>query len=464
VSGHGVADVVILGAGPAGVGAAYRAARAGHRVVLLERGERVGGAAGSREVAGISVDFGSHRLHPSIDPVILADLRALLGDDLQRRRRNGRIRLAGRWIAFPLRAGDLVRRLPPRFVAGAVVDALGSPLRHPRADTFAEVLRAGLGTTMCEAFYFPYARKLWGVEPGQLSGEQARRRVSADSPAKLLRRVLGAGGREKAFFYYPRRGFGTISERLADAARAAGADVWLGDGAERVEVRPDRVAVTLTSGETVTARRGWSTVPLPALARMIDPAPPPEVLASVTRLRSRAILLVYVVLDMQRYTPFDAHYFPGAETPVTRVSEPRNYRDGDDPPGRTVLCAEIPCDRGDVRWRASDAELGEVVVHALSVSALPVARPSAVRVHRLPHAYPVYETGFDRAFAALDDWIAAQPRLLSFGRQGLFAHDNTHHALAMAWAAADALRPGGDFDTATWAAARSRFARHVVED
>jgi hypothetical protein len=65
---------------------------------------------------------------------------------------------------------------------------------------------------------------------------------------------------------------------------------------------------------------------------------------------------------------------------------------------------------------------------------------------------------------ALDDWAAAQPRLLTFGRLGLFVHDNTHHALAMAWAAADALRPDGSFDHAAWAVARGRFARHVVED
>lgn len=459
------ADVVVLGAGPAGLGAAYRAATAGHRVVVLERGAEPGGMAGSFEVAGVRVDLGSHRLHPATEPRVLADLRALLGEGLQRRPRNGRIHLDGRWIAFPLRPGDLLRRLPPGFALGAARDAVLAPLRRPRADTFAETLRAGLGPTLCERFYFPYARKLWGVEPEALSGEQARRRVRADSPAKLLRRVAhGARGGAAPYFWYPRSGFGAISERLAEAAAEAGADLRFGASAQRVRLGAGGVRVDVAGAETVGGARLWSTVPLPALARMSEPAPAPDVLEAAGALRFRGMVLVYTVLPVRRWTPFDAHYLPDPSTPVSRVSEPRNYRDGDDPAGRTVLCAEIPCSAGDELWHCDDAALTELVVAALASRGLPDVTPLATVVRRLPSVYPVYRVGFEHAFQALDAWAAAQPRLLTFGRQGLFVHDNSHHALAMAWAAADALRPGGGFDDDAWAAARRRFATHVVED
>jgi hypothetical protein len=95
---------------------------------------------------------------------------------------------------------------------------------------------------------------------------------------------------------------------------------------------------------------------------------------------------------------------------------------------------------------------------------LPEPAVRAVAVRRLPAVYPVYRVGYAAAFDALDAWAAGQPALLSFGRLGLFVHDNTHHALAMAWAAADALGPDGGFDHDAWAAARRRFATHVVED
>src|SRR5262245_30922951 len=108
-----MAAVLIVGAGPAGLTAAWRAADAGHDVVLLEASTAVGGMAASLEVGGQRVDLGSHRLHPSAAPHLLGALRSLLGDDLQTRPRHGRLHLRGRWIGFPLRTSELVRRLPP---------------------------------------------------------------------------------------------------------------------------------------------------------------------------------------------------------------------------------------------------------------------------------------------------------------------------------------------------------------
>ena len=258
MTGSLAADLVILGGGPAGVGAAFRAARAGHRVVVVERGQGPGGLAGSFELEGVRVDHGSHRLHPAIEPRILADLRGLLGEELQRRPRNGRLFLEGRWIRFPLRPADLARRLPPSFAVAAAREAATGWARRPRADTFAEVLRAGLGPTMCERFYFPYARKLWGLDPAELAGEQARRRVTAASPARLLARLARGVGTGGSCFWYPRRGFGTISERLAEAAAAAGAELRFGAAAERVRLAIEMAEIPLPSGDLlkVTASFG----------------------------------------------------------------------------------------------------------------------------------------------------------------------------------------------------------------
>ena len=456
------ADVVVLGAGPAGLAAAWRAAAAGNSVTVLERASHPGGLAASFEVAGQRVDHGSHRLHPSIAPAILGELGRLLGDDLQVRPRHGRIRMAGRWIGFPLRTGDLLRRLPPSFAARAAVDAATGPLRRARGDSFAEVVRAGLGPAVAEAFYFPYMRKIWGVAPDRLAGELARRRVSAGSPGAVVRRLVKGARPEGRTFLYPRLGFGQIVERLADAAVAAGADLRLGTTVEAVDVERRRVHAGAT---TVDAGHLWSTIPLPALARMAEPSPPPRVREAAGRLTHRGAVLVYLVLDRPRYTEFDAHYFPAETTPLSRLSEPKNYRDSDaDPADRTVLCAEVPCSVGDATWRADPEALGAMVAAALEADGLPATRHVGVEVRRAPHVYPVYRLGFEWDVAAVDLWAGSHPGLLTFGRQGLFAHDNTHHALATGWAAADALGPDGRFDERAWGDARARFRDHVVED
>ena len=445
------------------MGAAYRLASRNFRVIVLERQDRVGGLAGSFEVAGQRVDHGSHRLHPATDPEILGLLRSRLGNELQQRTRRGRIRIKGRWLPFPPDPLTTIRSLPPGFLARAALSAATATMRPRRDGSFAEYVTTGLGRAMGEAFYFPYARKIWGVDPEHLSGDQARRRISADTPWKLVRRVTtgrkGAGG----FFYYPAGGFGRIPETLAEAAEEAGAEIRLSSAAAGVEFGESSVAVTTSRGDTLAAGQVWSTIPLTSLTRLVTPISGDPV-PRVNRLEYRAMILVYLALPVDRHTPFDAHYFPESDIPMTRVSEPKNYRSGPDPPGITVLCAELPCSLTDPIWGWSSGELSDLVADALSRCGLKPPQPVEVAVRRFGHAYPVYRIGHEPILSSLIEWTDRRSRLVTFGRQGLFAHDNTHHALAMAWAAADATGPDGVLGRAPWEASRRSFASHVVED
>jgi protoporphyrinogen oxidase len=469
--------VVILGAGPAGLGGALELAERAVEVEVVERGDAVGGNAGSFELAGLRVDYGSHRLHPSTDPAILRRLRELLGGDLLERPRHGRIHLLGHWIHFPLRPLDLALRLPPRFAAGAASDVLRKALLASRApstaeESFASLLERGLGRTICREFYFPYARKIWGLEPEEISPIQARRRVAAGSVAELLRRLF-PGGRgtaaPKGTFLYPRRGFGQISERLGEAALDAGARLALGTAVRRVAIQPGGGFEVEVEGKsesrTISADHVWSTIPAAHLAQLADPPASEEVQRAAARLELRAMLLVYLVLQQDRFSEYDAHYFPAVDIPFTRVSEPKNYAGLEEPRGRTVLCAEIPCSTADPVWSMEAEALGAVVVDGLGRAELPVTPPILeVVVRRLPAAYPIYRRGYEAHFERLDAWLAGIEGLLSFGRQGLFAHDNAHHALYMARAAVDCLRSDGRLDRGAWARYRRIFETHVVED
>jgi protoporphyrinogen oxidase len=489
-----VTRVAVLGGGPAGVGAAYALARRGLDVTLVEQRETVGGNSGSFELEGLRADYGSHRLHPASDAAVLALIRARLGADLLTRPRHGRIRLLGRWIHFPLRAGDLALRTHPKFAAGVALD-LAAKLLPRSADaaeeSFASVLRRGLGRTICEEFYFPYARKVWGLAPEEMSPIQARRRVSSGSIGKMLKRLLpgggsGGGASTRGVFYYPRGGFGQISEALAAGALEHGAKLTLGTtvtklalgaSGHRVELESSSKRPTAARSEAqasgdqaagkcaLTADHVWSTLPIPLLARVCEPAAPSEVIAAARALRFRAMLLVYLVLDADRFSEYDAHYFPGADLRITRLSEPKNYAALTEPRGTTVLCAELPCQTEDAVWSMSEAELGALVQEDLARAGIPVrARVRRTAVKRLSHAYPLYPRGYDAHFATLDRWAEGLPRVLSFGRQGLFAHDNTHHALFMALSASQCLADDGRFDDAKWAGFRRVFETHVVED
>lgn len=455
--------IAVVGAGPAGLLAAWHAARQGHEVVVLESAPAVGGLAGSFEVAGQRVDHGSHRLHPSTDPALLAELRGLLGDDLQVRPRNGRIAMAGRLLGFPLRTADLVRSLPRPLAARMALDAAVAPLRRPRADTYAEVVRAGLGPTVERAFYGPYARKLWGVDGTDLVGEVARRRIAASSPLAIARKLVRAADPAKRTFLYPRRGFGQLSESLADAATTAGVEVRLDAPVTAIAAGCDGVRLT-AGGIELDVAQVWSSAPLPALAAVVEGAPA-EVRAAAGRLEHRAMVLLYLVVEQPRWTSFDAHYLPDASVVATRLSEPKGYRDSsDDPADRTVLCVEIPCAVDDAVWSATPADLAARVVQELSGLGLPPIPVAGAEVRRVPRLYPVYRPGYDADLAVVEAWIDARPNVVTFGRQGLFVADNTHHVLAMGRSLASSLRPDGTLDDAAWRRERDGFRAFVVED
>ena len=454
----------MLGAGPAGLGAAFRFAPSRARASLvLEREAHVGGLAGSFDVAGVRVDHGSHRLHPSTPAPIMAVLRDLLGADLQRRPRHGRIRMAQRFVAFPPHATDLVRTLPPTSLGAPRVRHGHEPVPlHPTADTFAAIVRASLGPTMADRFYAPYVEKLFGVPATELAGELARRRVGAGSAARARARVVRPNP-DRGIFFYPRRGYGQISEALAAAAttrapRSAPAPrsprcVRPAIASRSTRRRRDDHGARL-HGRRCRSRcsRGWPPHHTP-------------VGDAGNRLETRAMVLVYLALPTAQWTPYDAHYFPERDVLVSRISEPRTTATAPTTPRRHGALRRDPVRaRRRHAGRPLPTRSPPQVRDALARSDLPTPAPIDVVVRRVPRAYPVYRVGYEQPFATLDAWATALPRVLNFGRQGLFAHDNTHHTLAMAWAAADAVGDRRPRRRATWARARADFATHVVED
>ncbi len=487
-------DVIVLGAGPAGLATALEVAERGFRVALLERESVTGGMAGSFDVGGTRVDFGSHRLHPVTPPAVLARLTRLLGDDLQTRTRRGRLRLGSRWVAFPLKPADLARSMPRAWLLGVLRDTFLSPLRArgaSRPTSYADSLRGSLGPTAYDTLYAPYAEKLWGLPGEQIDPEQARVRVSADTVPKVAVRVARSSVTHLAqraiprlqrraaprgsTFLYPRRGFGQIVESLEAAARQAGVHIVTDATVTSITPPPVSSATATRSTDTITIECSdgttWqsptvlSTLPIPLLARLADPSPPTSVVEDAKALKFRAMVLVYLAHERPQWSSFDAHYLPGAGTPITRISEPSNYRDSaDDPSDRSVICVEIPCAVDDGIWTATDDDLSAVVHRAIEDFDLPPLDSSAIESRRLRSVYPIYEHGFAPRLARLENWADGIPGVTTLGRSGLFAHDNTHHALIMAAAVADSLDDTGRLNKHRWREARESFRTHVVED
>jgi protoporphyrinogen oxidase len=461
-----VSAVVVAGAGPAGLAAAYRLSESpAAQVHLVERAPQPGGLAAGFRHGGITLDYGPHRLHVETDPDVLDDLRALLGDDLTLKRRRGLIRLNGRYLPYPVKPRTVLGLglgTAARLALGALGARFNGAASQTGSESYEGALTSRLGAPLYALFYGPFAEKVWGRPGTEIAADQAERRVNQRGPLDLLRQALGRGrGRS---YYYPRGGFGQIPEAYARAL------------ATRPSVRLDcntTIERITWSGETISSvgfqggsaepvdHLVWSA-PLPALVNALDPAPPVEVLSAAHALRYRAVVVCYVVLERDRVGTADTYYFPERRFPFNRVIEQKNFSAAMAPAGRTVLGMDIACDPDDEVFLASDEALRARVVPALEEAGL--VRAGEVREvfsRRFRSAYPLYERDYAPHLAGVHEWLARFQNLWLIGRQGLYLHNNTHHSLLMGYRAADAILARR---RVRWPAALAEFRGFRVAD
>ena len=458
-----MAEIAIVGSGPTGLMAAWRALELGHNVEVFEGAPSIGGMSGSFEINGLRVDYGSHRLHPSTPPHLLQRISDLLGDDLQTRERNGRIRLYDRWVSFPLRTTNMIRHLPLTFSLHSGLDIIRRPFEKRSDLTFEDEVTSRLGKTVASEFYAPYAEKLWGIPAGQLDGEQARRRVSASSPLAIIKRLVKSSTPAGRIFLYPRKGYGQIVEAIANAVTDAGGTIHLDSPVTGIKSESNTCQIVVGE-KSQTVEHVWSTAPLTKLTEIIQPKPDKSVLSAASSLRVRGMVLAYLVLDQEQYTQYDAHYLPSQETRIARLSEPKNYRNGDDPKDFTILCAEIPCWVNDDVWRSSSEKISEIVISDIEKLGLPKPRYVETHTKRLPSVYPVFERDTMNDRKTLLTWGESLGRVVPFGRQGFLVPDNLHHTLGMGWELAESIGGQSEVDRVQWQSSINSFKKNIVED
>jgi len=467
-----VKKITILGAGPASLWTALYLLKKSNQfdITIIEKDTNPGGITGSFSFKDMTFDYGSHRLHPSTDEAILQNIKTLLKGDLLKRPRNGRILLEGQFISFPLKPLDLLFNLPLSFSFGVAIDSIVSIFkRRVKGKSFEDTLLAGLGKTISERFYFPYAKKLWGLPPDQLSPVQARKRIASGSIGKMVRKALASltgASKETGIFYYPKHGFGQIAEFTTKEIERLGAHILFGESVTSV-TPPSATKMGLvetSTGKSIEADFIFSTIPITKFIKALRPSVPNNIAKASSDLSFRAMVFCIVELDSSQYTPYDAHYFPGVDTCFSRMSEPKNYSLATDPKDRTGLCFEIPCSEGDKIWKLEDKSLLKIVLDDLRKTNLPVPIVTDFTIRRKTNVYPIYDHAFEARVNLIEEYLKDINKTISLGRQGLFVHDNTHHTIEMGIAAADCLSENLHWNEAKWSNYRKLFDSHVVVD
>ncbi len=430
---------LILGAGVAGLATAWKLGDLRVApVIVLERGTQPGGLAGSVDLDGMRLDIGSHRVHPSYFPEALALLRELLGDDLLEVPRRGRLRLNGGYVDYPPTLIDFLGALGPVEIARCAVALVAARVRRcPVARSYEDYLLPRVGRRAYDLFYAPYARKLFGLPPDQVSVTAARTRITTGRPLAVAARILARrrAGVRSDVFYYPANGFGSIADALLAAARAHGVELRTGATVQRVQTDGRRVRAVVFAVDgapaTLPAETVVSTLPLDLLVGLVEPAPPARVQAAAAGLRWRGIRLLQVVLARTRCLDGETYYFPEERYCFGRISEPPQFSPRlRSRPDRTALNIEVICSPGDALWACDEAAFFDRVLH--DVGTIGLFDPGDVVAHRsirVPAVYPVYDLAYREHLTEVLGWADSFENLYTIGRGGMFLHGNTDHSI-----------------------------------
>ena len=370
--------------------------------------------------------------------------------------------LRGKEYVYPLEMLQVLTGVSPLLAARIVFDYAVATLKSTLAPakkehSFEEWGVRNLGRTLYDLCFGLYSARVWGLPTSQISSKQAQR-VAKLNLKNVVLRSLGIKADPATYFtkyMYPRKGISVLYDNMADAVRAKGNCILLESTAVRLERDGDRIArVVFTRNgraETIDCDGVLSTLPLPALVRMITPSLPAPVADHASKLRYRSLKLIYIALKRPRLTDYHWVYLLDEQFRVNRMSEQKNVSSVMVPSDRTILCIELSCWRDEPIWQASDEEIYRLALRDVMQMGYGVTEDEVEDyfVAEIPTAYPVYELNFEDHLIPVLEGVHAVPNLLTLGRHGLFLNNSMDDNVLLGLKIADQISTGG-FNAPAW--------------
>src|SRR4051812_16041145 len=451
---------VIIGAGPAGLTAAYLLVAQGHNVRVFEKDSQVGGITRTVEYKGFRFDIGGHRFFTKVTAV--NELwRAMLGPEFLRRPRLSRIFYDGKFFDYPLKPMNALFGLGLWNALLVLLSYMWVHIRPIRPEVSVEDWVSNrFGRRLYRTFFKTYTEKVWGIPCRTIGAQWAAQRIKGLSlwaavTSMLFGRFARKNGKQiKTLieeFEYPRLGPGMMWEKFHEAIEQRGGRVELNTGVRTITHDGGRVTSVEIEHhgrtERVPTSSVLSTMPLRQLINALSPAAPAPVVAAAERLHYRDFITVALIIDAPTLFPDNWIYVHDEKVKLGRVQNFKNWSPDMVPdPNMTCLGLEYFCFEGDGLWTMADQDLIELGRREMALIGL--IDPSKVvdgAVVRMPKAYPVYDEGYEEAVETVRAYLETFTNLEVAGRNGMHKYNNQDHSMVTAMLAVRNLL-GGDHD------------------
>ena len=435
--------VAVIGAGPAGLTAAYELAKRGRDVIVFEGSHELGGISRTVERDGWRFDIGGHRFFTKVEEVNQLWHEILPPEDFLLRPRMSRIFFDGKYYDYPLKASNALKNLGV-FEAGlCVLSYIWAQIRPPKDQSNYEGwLVSRFGWRLYRKFFKTYTEKVWGVPVRDMPADWAAQRVKGLNLGKAILNSLTPNRNQKEItslieeFEYPKYGPGMMWERCAELVVAAGGQVVLGAKVTGIKVADSRATsleITHDDGriETVLVSDVITTNPMRELVGMLDPQPPSDVARAGADLSYRDFLTVALVVPESSGFPDNWIYIHSQEVAVGRIQNYGSWSPFMVKEGKTCLGLEFFVFEGDELWNADDDALIAQGIRELDI--LGLVKPENVErgfVVRVPKAYPYYDAHYAENVARIVGYLeGAAPNIHPVGRNGMHKYNNQDHSM-----------------------------------
>jgi protoporphyrinogen oxidase len=431
--------VIIIGAGPAGLAAAYELTKKKRQALVFEKADKVGGIARTETYKDYLFDIGGHRFFTKIE-IINTLWKEILGKDFLKVSRISRIYYRGRFFKYPIEMFDTLRNLGFKesfLIASSYLHARLRP--YPEEETFEQWVSNRFGRRLFRTFFKTYTEKVWGVPCNKIRADWAAERIKGLSLTAAVANALIGRQKSKSLiseFNYPLLGPGMMWQRFREKIEEGGGRIRLESEVVVLKQEHGRiVSVGYTDGdENVRIKKAGhviSSMPMTRLVSLFDPRPPQEVLEAAARLSYRSFLIVVLIVDKKDLFPDQWIYIHSPRVRVGRIQNFKNWSAAMIPDSeKTSLGMEYFCTEGDAIWKTPDDELIDMA--AVELSQLNLAGNAEVIdgfVVRQPKAYPMYDEHYRQNLQILKDYLGNIKNLQTIGRNGMHRYNNMDHSM-----------------------------------
>jgi protoporphyrinogen oxidase len=454
-------EIVVIGAGPAGLTAAFQLHKHGLVSTVIEADDMVGGISRTAQRDGWRFDIGGHRFFTKVQQVEDLWHEILPDDDFLMRPRKSRIFYKGKYIEYPIRAVDVLKKLGPVEAVLCVASYAQARIRPPKNQSNYEGwLVARFGWRLYRALFKTYTEKLWGVPVSEMPSDWAAQRVKGLTLGKAIVNALTPRRNQKEItslieeFQYPKYGPGMMWEACRDSVVEQGSKVVMETSVTKVRHVGGRatsvVAEHREGGRTeYPCTEVISSMPISQLLEAMDPPVPPEVKAAAEDLRYRDYMIVALAMP-EEFVDFDDNWLY-IHDPAVRTMRIQNF--GSWSPymvkeGRNTLGLEYTVWEGDEEWNADDEWL--IARAKQELEQLGLCRTGEIEagyVVRQPKAYPLYDDRYRANVGILRDWLASHvANVHPVGRNGMFRYNNQDHSMLTAMLTVENITTGTSHD------------------